>query len=228
MTPKYKSHLLEQERLGYIYKNERGIYVSKEFPQNEKDDITYSTKMMEYGYHNRVYPYHISMALLCKYFLSDNLNILEVGAGDGTFAALLCHIINTQINSYTMYEFSNIADLIILKNFPKHIIALIEKATFKKLKSEYLKQFNVIIANEIFEHINWDLEFIANLPSGSKLMFTVPTFYSQFHVRCFPELESVHERYDSKVYIRSITPIGEYLYGSKEYPRWWCVASEVI
>lgn len=48
---------------------------------------------------------------------------------------------------------------------------------------------------EVLEHLADDLEVVARVPEGSQFIFSVPSYMSASHVRCFPSLRDVFERY---------------------------------
>lgn len=54
---------------------------------------------------------------------------------------------------------------------------------------------STIISTEFLEHVHNDLEFMAAIPAGVRLVLTVPTFDDPGHVRCFPTTEEVVARY---------------------------------
>jgi len=57
------------------------------------------------------------------------------------------------------------------------------------------QNFHAFVLLEILEHITADWKIIASIPSGSKVVFSVPDFNSKAHVRWFKNQEEVKERY---------------------------------
>ena len=48
---------------------------------------------------------------------------------------------------------------------------------------------------EVLEHLDDDLDALARIPPGLPVVFSVPNFWSQSHVRRFPQPRDVFERY---------------------------------
>lgn len=55
---------------------------------------------------------------------------------------------------------------------------------------------------EVLEHLEDDLGLIHRVPPGAQFVFSVPSYMSASHVRCFPTLQSVFERYGHLAQIR--------------------------
>lgn len=48
---------------------------------------------------------------------------------------------------------------------------------------------------EVLEHLEDDLGLVGRVPAGAQLVFSVPSYLSASHVRCFPTLRDVFERF---------------------------------
>jgi SAM-dependent methyltransferase len=48
---------------------------------------------------------------------------------------------------------------------------------------------------EVLEHLADDLDLIRRIPAAARFVFSVPTYMSASHVRCFPNLRDVFGRY---------------------------------
>lgn len=55
---------------------------------------------------------------------------------------------------------------------------------------------------EVLEHLADDLDVVARVPEGCQFIFSVPSYLSASHVRSFPSLRDVFERYGSLVELR--------------------------
>lgn len=55
--------------------------------------------------------------------------------------------------------------------------------------------FDRLVALEILEHVEDDLGIIASAATGALVVFSVPTYDSSAHVRCFGSPQEVAERY---------------------------------
>ncbi|KKL92916.1 hypothetical protein LCGC14_1879950, partial [marine sediment metagenome] len=77
--------------------------------------------------------------------------------------------------------------------------------------------YDSIIALEIFEHINWDIEFIDKINRGTWVFFSVPNKMANFHVRYFVNKEEIIKRYSKLLEIKDIEFIPS---------KWWVVAAK--
>jgi 2-polyprenyl-3-methyl-5-hydroxy-6-metoxy-1,4-benzoquinol methylase len=58
-----------------------------------------------------------------------------------------------------------------------------------------LRKFNLFILLEVLEHVNDDMKLLSTLPSGSRVIFSVPNYDSKAHVRFFGSAGDVIQRY---------------------------------
>jgi hypothetical protein len=56
-------------------------------------------------------------------------------------------------------------------------------------------EYNTVIALEVFEHINGDIDAIKRIPKGTRLIFSLPTFDDAAHVRYFKKAHQITSRY---------------------------------
>lgn len=66
----------------------------------------------------------------------------------------------------------------------------------------------VYVCTEVLEHLDDDLGLVARVPPGHRLLFSVPNFDSESHVRVFRTVGSVWERYSQLLHIRRWVAIG--------------------
>lgn len=70
--------------------------------------------------------------------------------------------------------------------------------------NNYLQEYNAVVCLEVLEHIEEDLEIIKNIKSGTDIIFSVPNFNQESHVRFFKNINSIKERYNNLLKINSI------------------------
>jgi len=66
-------------------------------------------------------------------------------------------------------------------------------------------QNTTVISTEFLEHVHKDIEFIAAIPEGVNLVFTVPIFDDPGHVRWFISEEQISDRYGEYIDNLNIT-----------------------
>jgi len=119
--------------------------------------------------------------------LSTTTPVVDLGCGPGQFAEIL-RMTNTA--SYTGYDFSEVA---------------VEQARNRKLPDCQfvcaelgdlaLPECAQFVCLEVLEHIEADRELLTKIPTGARVVLSVPTYDSAGHVRVFPSPASVEERY---------------------------------
>ena len=66
----------------------------------------------------------------------------------------------------------------------------------------------IYVACEFLEHVEWDLELLRTIPSGSTIIGTVPNFDDMGHVRHFKNLPEVMIRYSQVLDITMAKMVG--------------------
>lgn len=138
---------------------------------------------------------YFSLYMLVMEHLSEDLGIriLELGAGTGQFGKMLK---DHGYIHYTGVEFSQVAVKIAQDNFG---VKLIWQDIFTWTDWDC----DLILAMEVFEHTD-DLALIRNMPKGKKLLFTVPNFAYESHLRWFGSLPDVAAWYGDVLDLQSI------------------------
>lgn len=67
--------------------------------------------------------------------------------------------------------------------------------------------YHVAVCLEVLEHIEGDIEFLKTIPQGKRVIFSVPSYDAQAHVRFFTDEAVVRERYEPLVEFESIVQI---------------------
>ncbi len=118
--------------------------------------------------------------------------IVELGCGSGQFANML---FDNGYENYIGYDFSGVAIELAGKLNPAHRECFFKRDIRITPPPPQYGTKRVILAFEVFEHMQNDIDVIEKLPAGATLIFSVPNFESFNHVRKFDDLGSVVERY---------------------------------
>jgi len=119
-----------------------------------------------------------------------NPSILDVGCGTGMFAKLLYKYGYTR---YSGFDFSAVRVKIARKVVPN--FSFFKKNMLDRGMQDIYPLYDNIVALEVLEHIENDIEFLRSIPAGKTIIFSVPNYLSRTHVRAFPNQETVRERY---------------------------------
>lgn len=123
-----------------------------------------------------------------KLLQENNINsVLDIGCGMGQMAEL------TSLNNikYKGIDFSEYAiNHCKEKNLEDHVFECVNA-----LEYEYSDDVEGYITHEFLEHIEGDLFVLAKLKKHTPIIFTVPDFDCPGHVRWFPTIEDVVDRY---------------------------------
>lgn len=71
-------------------------------------------------------------------------------------------------------------------------------------KENYKKNVSYYVFLEVLEHLEKDLKALSNVPSGAKIIFSVPSFEDVSHVRTFKTEQEIRKRYGNIMEIDSI------------------------
>lgn len=155
----------------------------------EKDSAYYDkiySERDEYKIHYRsscyCYLWKIVIEWLSLYMKPE---ILEIGCGTGQFASMLYD------NGYTKYTGIDFSGKAI------QIAKQTTKQTFyvDDIHNIHNYVYNMIIALEVLEHIEKDIEVMNNIKDDTDIIFMVPKFDDPAHVRYFKNKDEVTERY---------------------------------
>lgn len=172
---------------------------------------------MEVGYYDKVFEQssdfnchykdskHYPMWLTAVRFIKGS--ITELGCGTGQFAHLLSDL---GYNNYKGYDYSGSG---IKKCKERCNLDFIQKdfAELGEIESE------TVIALEVLEHIENDIELIGKIKKGARVIFSVPNFTEPSHVRIFNNKLKILERYGEFIIFEEIKEFNE-----RELKRFIC------
>lgn len=133
-------------------------------------------------------------------FLMGNLNnqkILDIGCGVGQFANFLK---DNGLQQYYGIDFSKEA---IKQAREKNLEGFIFRQENIFNSNVFDDNFDYIVILEVLEHLREDLRLLSLLKPQSNVIFSVPNYNSQSHVRFFDSLESVIDRYKNLIQIQA-------------------------
>ena len=81
----------------------------------------------------------------------------------------------------------------------------------------------IYICLEMMEHIVNDITLVERIPAGSKMVFSLPSFMSFNHVRCFSNMDEIKKRYSN---LNVITHISICASDVDDTKRWYIVLAE--
>lgn len=143
--------------------------------------------------------------------------IIDLGCGPGHFEELLVKNKKLKIEKCIGYDFSQVALNQCSQKIPNpnYHFQLADLTKYDFLSD--ITKFNIDLTNTLFvsyeflEHIKDDLLILSRLPTGSILLFSVPSYDARGHVRYFHSKEEVYQRYSplfniSEVTVAFVTP----------------------
>lgn len=126
--------------------------------------------------------------------------ILEVGCGTGQLAH---YLFDEGYKNYCGFDFSHKAiELAKERVDQKFFVADALHMT------SYDAEYNTVVCLEVLEHIGNDLGVLELINTGTKIVFSVPNFDTESHVRWFLNERQIKSRYYKIVDFESITRIG--------------------
>lgn len=123
-----------------------------------------------------------------------HLFILDVGCGTGRFAKELASR-GYDSDMYAGVDFSK-ANIEMARDYSPSSTFFVFDVVREGLMFEgFALNFNIFILLEFLEHIKADRLVVELLPSASQVVFSVPSFDYESHVRFFRDLADVKNRY---------------------------------
>ena len=128
--------------------------------------------------------------------------ILEVGCGSGSFAHLLFD--RTEL-AYIGFDYAKAAVEKAKRRTRRTVPFFVGNALAPE---SYAREYDTIVCTEVLEHVEQDLDVIAQWRSGSKCVCSVPNFdIPDQHVRFFRAEDEVRSRYGRLIRIDRITRV---------------------
>ena len=144
----------------------------------------------EYQVHyTESYYYFLWTVLLDRIKRAKVKSIIDLGCGPGQFASLL---FDNGIESYLGVDFSEEA-IKLAKSFCPEFDFKVLDLRKSELLSTY--QYDCVVTMEFLEHVEFDLNVLEQIKSGTKVFATVPNFPYVSHVRHFENVNEVNKRY---------------------------------
>jgi len=132
----------------------------------------------------------------------DSPRILEIGCGAGQFAH---YLFDEGFRNYHGFDFSAEA------------IQIAQKRVVQSFAvgdaydpAAYAFDYNVIIAQEILEHLQRDLAVFPNIKPGTEIIFTLPSFDHVAHFRWFIRAREIEKRYYRFVDLQKIIRVADW------------------
>ena len=130
----------------------------------------------------------------------DDPRILEIGCGTGQLAHMLW---DNGIRNYRGFDFSPVAIEMAQARCPEVAFSVCDALE----PTKYAGPYNVAIAIEVLEHIEDDLGVLDRIKIGTTVIFSVPSFGCESHVRCFEYERDLAWRYRKQVHFEQIIPL---------------------
>lgn len=122
--------------------------------------------------------------------VASGTKILEIGCGSGQLAHLLLD--KGILGAYVGFDFSSIAIQLARRNLPAERFEVADAKTTELFSSA---DYDTVICTEVLEHIVDDILVLERIPSGKRVVATVPDFDWDSHVRFFADANEVRTRY---------------------------------
>ena len=127
---------------------------------------------------------------------------LDLGCGTGQLAQLM---IELGKNFILGIDFSPVAI-----DYAKQLINngnFVIADLYKPETYENLPEYDCIVMSEVMEHLENDITVLNFILPETHLIFTVPNYITDSHVRGFRSEQEVHDRYDKYVEIKSLDEV---------------------
>jgi 2-polyprenyl-3-methyl-5-hydroxy-6-metoxy-1,4-benzoquinol methylase len=173
--------------------------------QTEAPSETYDRQFSESAAADRHYSrsvHHRLYRRVCQRLEAmPSQRILEVGCGTGAFAHCL---METSSLVYRGFDFSEVGVEEARRRTGRHDCFFVADA---RRAETYERPYDTIVCLEVLEHIQHDLDVIANWRLGCECICSVPNFDYATHLRWFRTEEEIVSRYGGLISIRQIERI---------------------
>lgn len=121
--------------------------------------------------------------------LLPDLPVIEVGCGTGRFAELL----RREGRAYSGFDFAPAVVAEAERYCPSELFAVADIREWEH--GADLPEECCYVLLEVLEHLDDDRDALTRIPPGLPVVFSVPNFWSESHVRRFFQPRDVFERY---------------------------------
>lgn len=155
----------------------------------------------EYRIHYRESPYMPVWASIAERIDAPTA-VLEIGCGPGQLA----HFLHDEgiLSEYVGFDLSSVAVSSARERCPGRQFEVADAYTTDLFA---VSNFELVICTEVLEHIERDREVLRRVPTGKRVIATVPDFPSETHVRWFSSPRSVERRYRGSLASLTVEPI---------------------
>jgi len=138
----------------------------------------------------------------CAARVQPHDTVIDLGCGPGHFARIV------RCASYTGIDFSRIAIHSARQRTRRTGFSFIVGTLPDALRP---RCGSVVVACEFLEHVEHDLECLALVTPGTRMLGTVPRNDDPSHVRTFPDRASVLQRYGEHLEVTECQEIGDHI-----------------
>lgn len=131
--------------------------------------------------------------------------VVDLGCGTGRFIELLHQ--NGHYAQITGIDWSSAA----LQEAARYNSrpALLRREDLREWRPDPVRAGNTVyVCSEVLEHLEDDLGLVRAIPPGHRFLLTVPNFDSQAHLRTFPRVGDVWQRYAEHLRFHSWSMVG--------------------
>lgn len=172
----------------------------------EKDSCYYDAVYLQGG-NNNMYNDHYQQSVYYPIWEKaltliqeiTNPNLIEIGCGVGQFANLL---FDHNLLHYNGIDYSKEAIKLAKANNNRFIDKFTVDDAYQS--QIFCEQYNTVILFEVLEHLDDDLFILNKIAEGSTVLFSVPNFDSESHVRFFESEAEILTRYSNILSIDDI------------------------
>ena len=136
-----------------------------------------------------------------------NDRICDLGCGPGQFIELALRLGYTTVLGV---DFSKVALNIAKKRKIKNTELILGNLNDVNLLNSINNKYDIAIIGEVLEHIKDDVLLLSRLGKGKPVIFTVPNFWAESHIRWFNNKKEIITRYKKVVSIEKIDIIKVY------------------
>ena len=109
------------------------------------------------------------------------------------------------ITNYKGFDFSPIAVGLAKKNNEKYSGNFVVDNAYTSQLYNY--DYNIVVILEVLEHIERDFLVLNKISKNTSIIFSVPNFNSESHVRWFNSKDDIEKRYNNIIKINKIKDI---------------------